>query len=167
MQILDSFAAAALWHLLWHFTNGHSCLLLHFIHSAMTLFDPACRKFIHTINCVSQTNLNNSLTVKCLCRPVRLQFICLSVQTYTEGLFRRTLLKGIKWGFFKKIEDIIMFTSMIPVNIKIVRLHLKNIFTEGQRGLRFVTWCDDNHLKLSISKTNELELKNGQKEKTL
>ncbi len=37
-------------------------------------------------------------------------------------------------------------------------LHLQTIFTEEYRGLieSFVTWCNDNHLKLNISKTNEL-----------
>lgn len=38
--------------------------------------------------------------------------------------------------------------------------HLETIFKEEYRGLResFITWCNGNHLKLNISKTNELVL---------
>ncbi len=38
------------------------------------------------------------------------------------------------------------------------KISVRNILTEKHRDLteNFVTWCNDIHLKLSVSKTNEL-----------
>ncbi len=48
-------------------------------------------------------------------------------------------------------------TCMIPVNNfqwETCCLHLETVFTEDWES--FVIWCNDNHLKLNINKTNEL-----------
>ncbi len=63
--------------------------------------------------------------------------------------------------FFGEMEVITILTCMIPVNNfqwETCCLHLETIFTEEYRGLieSFVTWCNDSHLKLNISRTNEL-----------
>ncbi len=63
--------------------------------------------------------------------------------------------------FFVEMEVITILTCLIPLNHfqwETCHLHLETIFTEECRGLieSFITWCNDSHLKLNISKTNEL-----------
>ena len=66
------------------------------------------------------------------------------------------LIRGIKCFIVITID---MCDSVNNFQEETCCLHLETIFTEEHRGLIeiiFITWCNDNHLKPNISKTNKL-----------
>lgn len=70
------------------------------------------------------------------------------------------LMKGTVY-FLGEMEAIIVLTRMVPVNSsqwETCCIHSETIFTKQYRGPieSFITWCNENHLKLNIN--NELVL---------
>ncbi len=117
--------------------------------------------FIYDLN-----NLNFSVLQslsKVLEPKPKLQFSSMSVQTHLIYVVKEFNKKVIKCIFLGEME-VITILCVIPVNNfqwETCRLHSETVFflfLQEYRGLTesFVTWCNNNHLKLNISKTNEL-----------